>query len=334
MKKGILFSVLVLLALGMSAQQKVALQSNGTTTIFGGSSPFIDAYNAAVDGDTIYLPGAVLAPPVINKRLAIYGAGHYPDSTTATGKTILTGNLNIQEDADSLFLEGVEVTGTLSLYHAHSVNHVMISRCKVSDLNITGDLAPPSSFNTVKECVIGNMNISNAMQCVITNNIIQGKISNGNNNAIYNNIFTYSNSWYHYVLNNVDNCSISNNIFLHTQNAIHTNCELSTFTHNVFPGAPGTGSNTFTANYNNVPMAGFFIDQTGFVFDYSHDYHLADPSSYPGNAGSEVGVYGGLFSYKEGAVPSNPHFISQDIPVYTNEEGMLEVNIKVSAQDN
>lgn len=51
------FAIFLLSGFITNAQQKVALHHNGTTTIFGGSNPFIDSYTAAVDNDTIYLSG-------------------------------------------------------------------------------------------------------------------------------------------------------------------------------------------------------------------------------------------------------------------------------------
>lgn len=336
MKKSILLFVLVGAMLNIMAQQQVALQSNGTTTIFGGASPFVDAYNASVDGDTLYLPGAVLSvPPAINKSLTIYGAGHYPDSTVATNKTYLTSTLNINEDADSLRIEGLEINGNIAFPNNHQVDFMVISRCKFQQLVYGGSQTTPCTYNTIKECVItSNVTLDNATSCVLTNNIIQGRIFNGIANAIYNNDLFFNSNYYYYVLNGVDNSSISNNIFLKQDGSIHSGCESNTFSHNIFSSDPGTGSNTFVSNYPNVATTTLFIDQSGYAFDYAHDYHLNTPGTYPGNDGTQVGIYGGLYPYKTAAVPTNPHIISKDIPAYADENGMLNINISVSAQQD
>ena len=247
MKRSILLLVLVGAVINIFAQQQVALQSNGTTSIFGGSAPFVDAYNASIDGDTIYLPGAVLSVPgVINKSLTIFGAGHYPDSTVATNKTFLTGTLYIQEDADSLKLEGLEINGNIDLSNNHQVDFTVISRCKFQQLIYNGNQTTPCTYNTIKECVItSDVSLNNATSCVLTNNLIQGRVHNGITNAIYNNILMHNANYYYFVLNNVDNSSISNNIFLKQDASIHTNCETSTFSNNIFSSNPGMGSNTF-----------------------------------------------------------------------------------------
>jgi hypothetical protein len=336
MKKTILLFVLVSAVLYIYAQQQVALQSNGITTIFGGPTPFVNAYNASVDGDTLYLPGAVLSvPPAINKSLCIFGAGHYPDSTMATNKTYLTGTLNIQENADSLMLEGFEINGNITVANNHKVDFMVISRCKFQNLIYTGSQTTPCTYNTIKECVItADLNLSNATSCVFTNNLIQGRISYGNANALYNNIFFHNGPYYYFVLNDVDNSSISNNIFLKQDASIHQYCETNTFSFNIFFGAPDAGSNTFITNYNSVATSSLFVDQTGYAFDYDHDYHLISPELYPGNDGIVVGIYGGLYPYKTAAVPSNPHIMSKNIPPYADEEGMLNINISVNAQQD
>ena len=72
---------------------------------------------------------------------------------------------------------------------------------------------------------------------------------------------------------------------------------------------------------------------TGSVFDYTDDYQLQDPETYLGmDNKTQVGIYGGALGYKQGAVPSNPHFSSATIAPSTDGEGKLKVNIKVIAQ--
>jgi hypothetical protein len=47
-----------------------------------------------------------------------------------------------------------------------------------------------------------------------------------------------------------------------------------------------------------------------------------------------VGIYGGLFPYKEGAVPLNPHISLKNIAPQTDVNGDLNIQLKVNAQDN
>ncbi|MDR0506901.1 MAG: hypothetical protein LBH32_08835, partial [Dysgonamonadaceae bacterium] len=73
-----------------------------------------------------------------------------------------------------------------------------------------------------------------------------------------------------------------------------------------------------------------------FVNGDSYDYHL-QPTSAGKNAGTDgtdVGIYGTAFPFKESKLPSIPHFTVKNISTETNAEGKLPVYIKIEAQDN
>ena len=76
------------------------------------------------------------------------------------------------------------------------------------------------------------------------------------------------------------------------------------------------------------------VNQSGGSFSYTHDYHLVSPTTYLGTDSTQVGIYGGIFPYKTAAVPLNPHISSQSIPMATDVNGMLNININVNAQDD
>ena len=96
-------------AITANAQQKVVLQSEGKMTTFATANSFRDAYDAASDGDTIYLPGIEYSPPsTFNKKLVVYGTGHHPTATEATGQTIVNG-LSLGSGAAGSHFEGFRV---------------------------------------------------------------------------------------------------------------------------------------------------------------------------------------------------------------------------------
>jgi len=339
--KKILLSVLFLAMLGTSAifaQSRVALHHEGQVTIFGGAAPFADAYNAAVNGDTIYLPGGSFATPAtIAKGIAIYGAGHYPDSTAVTLPTSVTGNVAINAGADNLRLEGILFTGNLTFNLNQKVDDVVISRCRINGtLNCSqnNSMATPCENHLIAQCVIiGNIECSNLQGSTITNCIIQGQINNGNNLNIVNNaiIYTY---YLSYNLNSIRNSMIANNVFNRRQ-AVTTvlgGCTGNTFSNNVFAASPNFGDNTASGNYLNIPADDMFVNEANNGFDYTDDFHLQSPETYIGTDGTQVGIYGGVLGYKPGAVPSNPHFSSATIAPSTDGEGKLNVNITVIAQ--
>jgi hypothetical protein len=336
MKKLILSLLMLLMATLLWAQYRVALHSNGNVTIFGGGNPFTEAYNAAVDGDTIYLPGGnLLFPGTIDKSLTIKGVGHYPVATTATNKTELSGNLTIGANADYLHIEGIHLTGTLNFATNAKVDFVTLKRNRFGNINYQGSGTTPCENNVISENIIdGTINAVNASYLFISNNLIEGVIANGTQLGVSNNIFLYSGS---YLLQAVTNSNITNNIFLTNSTAVfYSGAAGNNLTKNIFKITPTIGPNTVLDNYTNVDMTTVFETVPVDQFDYDRNYSLlsAAQSTYLGNEGTQVGIYGGTFPFKTHSVPTNPTITAKIIAPQTNDDGELTVQITVEAQEN
>jgi hypothetical protein len=332
MKKriSILFVIVLMAVTGFA--QKVALHSASGVRHFTGADAFRNAYTASVSGDTIYLPGGSFTQTengYIDKTLTIFGAGHYPDSTAVTGKTFINGFITLRTGADNFYIEGVEITGNFTLTANQSVNNVTVRNCKIDgSFNATGTTNPSMNLCLIGNVFMSNIDIQNVQNALISNNIIIGVISNSTGNLISNNILLSSTttSLITVGIHNV----VSNNIIVKT--SISSNGQGNQFLNNLIVAAtPNYGTNPITSgNYTGIPQADIFVNQTGFAFNYAHDYHLQNPEIYLGTDGTEVGIYGGIFPYKEGAVPSNPHIQSATIAPTTNE-GKLNVKVKARA---
>jgi len=341
--KTIIKSVLamfLLFSLIVNAQQKVALHHTGTTTIFSGSNPLIDAYTAAVTNDTIYLPGGTFAPPAnFDKKIAIFGAGHYQSATLATGITFINGNVILKENADNFYIEGIEINGNLTFSENESVNQVVVKRCKINGtLNVLGNLTMPSSnFGLFGSVIIGNIDFANAQNVLISNSIIQGRvfasIGNGFNNSIFLNNYSY---YGNEAPLNGNNNLVNNNIFTNANTGYLIAGNGNVAKNNLCVlASPNFGTlSTVSGNYLGIAQTALFISQSGNSFGYSEDYHLQNTTSYLGVDGSQVGIYGGLFPFKEGAIPSNPHIESKTIAPQTNAAGELSIQVVVKAQTN
>jgi hypothetical protein len=337
MKLKTLLLIGLLTSLNLLAQQKVALNSAGNTTIFVGLDPFIDAYNASVDGDTIYLSGGGYdAPNIIDKGLTIFGAGFHPDSTSATFPTQLTTDFYLGENADYLHLEGLQF---LNLYKNKDVqvNNLAIKRCKMTSLAFSTNGTPTVysvGFSFSENIIVGQINLSGMNNAILSNNIIQYTLANSYNNTIQNNTFLKQTS----TNSSCDNNIYTNNIFSNTDGNILLSSNGNIFEKNIFTTSnPTLGTNAIdNGNYKSVDLTTVYVNQTGFVFDYAHDYHLqaAAASTYLGTDGNQVGIYGGLFPYKEGAVPINPHIQFKNIASQTDNNGDLNIQINVASQDN
>lgn len=313
--------------------QTIALHTSSGVQIFKGTTTLLAAYNSAQSGDTLYLSGGIFTPPAaFDKQLMIFGAGHYVDSTLATGKTIINGNLTLSGNADLFYLEGVEVTGNFTFTANHSVNNVTIKRCKMNSVfSVPGSLTTPS-YNLA---LIGNVfenavYLNNAQNAVISNCIIQLNIAWSNGNLISNNILLFNAA---YAIHDSHNNQINNNIII---GAAPVSGSGNIFNNNLFVVAsPLYGSPATTiGNYTGVAQSAIFINQSGYAFNYTHNYKLQNPGTYPGTDGSQVGIYGGTFPYKEGAVPLIPHIHTRSIAPTTDTNGNLQIQIKVSAQNN
>lgn len=192
MRKLIVISICVFSGLISNAQRVVALHGTSGVTVYSGVNPFIDAYNASVAGDTIYLPGgAFAAPTLIDKQLYVYGAGYHPDSTVTTNPTLVTGNFNLGNNADNLMVEGVQFTNAISTATNISVNNVSFKRCRINGgINIPGSGTTPSLSNAFSECIIeGNLTLNNISNTAFLNCFIKDKVISSNSNVFKNCIF-------------------------------------------------------------------------------------------------------------------------------------------------
>lgn len=325
--------ILLLFTINIIGQKAVLLKkANGQQLAFYGNQPFIDAYAAAGNEDTIYLPGGTFSTVDINKRLAIYGAGHYPDSTNATDKTIIYEAFRISSNADSLLLEGMQFNGSVTI--DADVNYLVLKRNIF--LNVINFPYAPFCSNPRLEANIFKsvIYLTYAANALLVNNIFEGTVSSAKNGDLFrNNIFITAS----YPISGCTYGVFENNIFKYSsdpgflQNGGNS---YNTLSYNVFTCSPVWWLNPNNNNYINADPLTVFINQTGYFFDYSHNYHLQSPGIFLGTDGTQCGIYGGQFGYKEGGIPVNPHIRQKTIANTTDVNGNLNVNITVAAQNN
>jgi hypothetical protein len=331
MKRTLLIIVVIVMAITVNAQT-IALHSSTGVQILKGSTAFVNAYAAAQNGDTLYLSGGTFAAPAaFDKQLMVFGAGHFVDSTLATGKTFINGNVTLSENADLFYIEGVEITGGFTFIDNQSVNNVVVKRCKINGLfNVQGALSTPSLNLALLENVFVNaLYLNNAQNAMVSNCIIQLNIAWSQGNIISNNIILFPSA---YSLHDCHNNQINNNIFLGSAISQGTG---NIYNNNLFVSASpayGTTATVFNS-YTGIVQSSIFVNQTGNVFDYSHDYHLQNPLTYTGTNNTQIGLYGGIFPIKEGAVPLNPHIQVKNIAPTTDANGNLLIQIQVGAQN-
>lgn len=320
------------------AQNNVVLQSNGVSTVFNSTTPLVDAYEAAINGDTIYLPGVeVTAPTTFGKQLTVFGAGYDPGSTGATGRSILT-SLNIGAGADGSHFEGFQVKNNVNFAGNTRIDNVSLTRLHINgNINITTtESLPDKSRNIlIRESVFNQIDGSNTDNIQIHNCFINNYIVNVSNGWIANNtsITLYRN------INNINHSLIENNIIIptidNTSSSYYSvyNSSYNTFKNNVFRRDPTIQeNNTWENNFTNVDYTTLFIDFAA-TYNFEADYHLVNPGLHPGTTGNQVGIYGGIQPFKENASPRIPLIISKNIAATADEAGNLLIDVTVEAQD-
>lgn len=322
------------------AQQVAALHAAAGETVFYGAQSFVDAYDQAVDGDTLYLSGGSFAPPaLVDKGLLIFGSGYHPDYTTATLPTQISATFNMGANADNLYLEGLLFSTSVQAINTDGLSGVSIRRCRIEgSLNVQGT-GSNSNFG-VSECVIdGAVDIFALNNSSFANSFIGSRVINGSGNLFSNNLFFHASSISssNKVLYNIQNSTVVNCIFVAVSNyhVTSTGSVGNIFENNVFTTnniAFGTAP-ILNNNYFNYAMDEVFVGFTASDFSFDDDYHLQQPELLVGNDGTQVGVYGGLFPLKEGGIPMNPHISNKNISGTTTASGQLEVEITVEAQE-
>jgi hypothetical protein len=318
------------------SQSAVILQHNGSNTSFYSNAAFQNAYAAAVSGDTIYLPGGYFPPPPdIDKKLAIIGVGHNPDSTIDNKPTVISGNITLFENADGCFIAGMKVEGYVRVPGGVGVDNLSISRLYITD-RLLIEPGKWSVIGSVRECIIiGEINGAGMDQFSITNSIFGHRFYYAKNSIVSNNVFLGGDPIGSgvRVLYYLDNCLIRNNIFY---NAVFDWQGLvsSQMQNNVFANEPAMNGNFSSANFFNVNMTNVFVSYNNTGFAYTHNFRLNTPASYVGTDATQVGLYGTLKPWKTGSIPANPHIQTKTIAENTDADGKIQVQIKVSAQNN
>ncbi|MEM7373978.1 MAG: hypothetical protein AAF587_35630 [Bacteroidota bacterium] len=336
----------VLITNRLIGQRQIAVQNGGSPTLF---TELDSALIHVQAGDSIFLPGGIFqtSSPLIDKEIHLIGVGHHPDSTAATNFSRILGTIKLVSGADNSSLIGFlgaiqigttaanqEVDGVKieSIYGSIEIKHFSSSIPNPSDgLIIRG--------NILTSILRGGGSSGNK----IFNNYISIANNFGPGNIFSNNIFSANKTNFQQgnpPLWDIEHSRFDNNIFLSSV-YLSTQVTFCIFNNNLcvsngqVNGLGGNGSQINQTLYDQ-PLATIFENVPTTNFSYDYDYHLKNTSlgkSY-GLDGTDVGVYGGVFPWKAGNIPFNPHVQSRSISSTTNNLGELSVKVQVSAQNN
>ncbi|MFO7878681.1 MAG: hypothetical protein R6V52_01415 [Bacteroidales bacterium] len=343
MKKIILASIALLFASFAMAQSVIVLHSTDTTAVFTGNTAFADAYALAENGDTLYLSGGgFTAPTGFEKGLKIFGAGIHPDSTAATYITQISGIVDIKDGADGLYFEGIQFAHNINENYLHVVNDVSFVRCKFNSNVDFGNGGTPSTLREnyafIQSVFVNRLDLEGVTNSLITNCIFNERLYYSSSNSIKNSSFLYSPSSASYDIITNSNTNVISNCIFHSASPYLIDGASNTVQNCVTQHAtPGFGSTPIDVNnYKEIDLSTVFISLPTEPFSFDDNYHLTSSAetTYLGDDGTQVGVYGGLFPLKEGFVPQNPHISTKTISSGTDSNGFLHVDVEVNAQDN
>lgn len=320
------------------AQNVFTLDGASGTRVY---SNIDSALKYSADGDYLYLPAGNISKPagfMVKKKLNIIGAGHYPDSTQATGQTVITGNLHFWTESSGSVLQGVYISSNIYFGvdpASAAAKNILISRCNVQTIHLSEDGSSNRGAENVfiKDCVIRDAILfAYVKNVVVENSIIEGTLVHGDGQiTIRNNIFLRRTAS---LINAFKAARLENNIFLSSSSFFAGDVAGNLWYNNCFKEADPLGP--YFSSGNKFDVTELFVNQSGTSFQYTQNYHLSatSPAKGAGLAGTDCGIFGGNNPYKEGAVPVNPHIRAKNLPSQTDAQGKINVQVTVAAQNN
>ena len=364
MKRTIILSAFILLGFSnIYSQGLIALDHTG------GGSEFFTRLDSAIlhaqNGDYIYLPGTPgmnIGTITIDKGVHIIGAGTDPDSSITTGTTTLTGDLVILSGASNGSLQGFFLSGNITFgtnTNNQDISNYVISRCNLDNLALSFN-GYDTAFSSilVRECIIRGSVSGGYVPAQFSNNIFEEQLNYFYGASFHNNIFLWGSNAT--INTNVRNTVFTNNIFANSCVAYFKNtyynieyCFNNNYYNNLFTSSLSFGiyqccwawdcnpdptrnkNGSTSGNIESVPENNIYVNQSGYIHSYMQDYNLkpTSPGKNAGTDGTDVGIYGGSFPFKEGSLPVNPHIRFKNVAGSTNSNGTLDIHFKVAAQD-
>lgn len=315
------------------AQNQVAtLQHNDTITgVYYGSGAFVSAYNAAVEGDVITLSSGSFNGGTLNKAVTIRGAGCDEDTVTGLEPTIISSEVRIESANNSipLTIEGVRIIADVVygynsgyMFSSYDARNVILTKCLINKLtNASGRCIYNLRLNN---CIIKNFYFFGASTTVVNSVLCLNSYSHVNqneNNNIYNtfiignNIHLNNSLIYNSIISTGNDNSVTNTTF-------HNCIGIQTVDSVLFEGQLNT-TNMTVNSYEEV-----FETFTGEVtFDNIYQLKQNVASSFLGNDGTEVGIYGGVMPYR-----TRPNYMiikNCNVAGRTTEDNKLSVEIEL-----
>ena len=333
----------------VNAQQKFNVQNGAKTEFYNDIETAIEQAQA---GDTVYLPAGLIQLQndlVIDKRLSLVGVGWDINTLQTTFPTEINKIITFTENANGSLLTGCKINGNIYLGNSSAVQDIKLIRNQIIGAVCYIYIYAGSSNISIRENYIylrtGNQQFNISANPASTSNLphncfIENNIFSCGGTAL---ILSIKNS---YVINNVFDASFGlndNSYNIKTNYTIVQNNYIrNTITY--FPSLYAGENNIFNNNAfgNDVTFPGGSNTGVDNLMNQAFDdtfesgtYHVKATSlcKNAGTDGTDIGIYGGVFPYKDGSIPFNPHIRPNSIATQTDSEGKLQINITITAQE-
>ncbi|MCX6269129.1 MAG: hypothetical protein NTW16_17545 [Bacteroidetes bacterium] len=315
MKKTSLF-LLTAIVLGCTlVAHSTVLRVNNTPSITVPYATLAAAYDAAVDGDTIYIEASGFGYGSFScyKRLVFIGSGYYLNENPETQASI-----NVSTIASLNFYGGSAGSKVMGLYISSGMYLVGNAQNMVFIRNYIGSIGG-SAENSLFE-----QNWINSFSGTYENTIIKNNMVNDISIRSYNNSLVVSNNVINYAnLNLVTQCT--NNIIYGT--CTFTNCNVL---YNVCSAtqAPAGNGNQLNVNMNDVFMC--YGTCTGYSTDARYQLKAGSPAIGAGANGEDCGMFGGPNPYILSGMPAIPAIYNFN---YYFNDATIHVDMKVKSHN-
>ena len=318
--------VLLLVAVGMKnalAQNEVAtLQHGDDMTAFYGRNAFVEAHAAATDGDVITLSSGTFNKTDITKAIILHGAGCVSD-TLGNTPTIITGGtlyLDVPNDSVYLIIEGIAFQSQIQ--YRNNLYNAKIIKCNLSGLNWSnnsGTMVNDVQIINCWNCQGYDVTIKSMNNSVSVINSVIRQIGHygGDYVNVYNSIIGSSGNYSGF---NLHSCIVTNNNIHQFTNSYAYNCiEIG----NMFSNSVTTFNCILVDAYSDV------FESFDGTYSNNSDFHLKEEiaTTFLGNDGTEVGIYGGMMPYK--IHPSYMILNRCNVAPRSTIDGKLSVDIEV-----
>lgn len=322
MKRTLLLICTLLCANVLMAQEQLAtLKHNDSISVYYGQNAFVEAYNAAANGDIITLSdGTFNAPSSVEKGITVRGNGACADTERKRIGTYFIEDFELRNLGDSLQFsaEGIYFED----FNQANARDVELTRCYLNHLFNPCGLQATNCV--IKGLLRGCESFNNTyINCVLESNYTSGAQALPYYAICYNCILTGVGD--EHVLRNQYQY---NNCIVIKKGTTNDTILTGVVKNSVLIGFTGTSS---VASSGNVVMSlsDVFENWDGETLSTDLETYVLKSSvsnSILGLDGSEVGIFGGVIPFDW--TPTYSVIKRLDVPNTPDENGMLNIDVE------